>query len=88
MKTYVLVGVSKINYNDKQTGQPRTLTRMHFTYEDPSERSLIGSGVMSEMVPDRVFQDSGYEPTVNDIVQLVYEPDFKGQARLAQIVPL
>lgn len=85
MRVYELVGVTKIEYKDKQSGQPRTLTRLSFLYEDPSERGLIGKGVKEELVPDRVFESSAYEPTVGDRVHLFYEPDFRNNARLSLI---
>lgn len=88
MKTYNLVGVSKIDFKDKQTGAPRILTRLHLTYQDDTERGLVGSGVQTEVVSDRVFQASGYEPMVGDTLQLFYEPDFRGQARLSFIQPV
>lgn len=85
MREYVLVGITKISYADKKTGQPRTLTRLHMTYEDSTEKNLVGKGVNSELVPDAVFRTSAYEPTVGDQLHLFYEPDYMGNARLSLI---
>lgn len=85
MKTYELVGVTKISYKDKQSGQPRTLTRLSLVYEDPAEKNLVGKGVKEELVPDFVFTNSAYEPTVGDLLHLFYEPDYRGNARLSLI---
>lgn len=85
MKLYELVGVSKINYTDKKDGSPKFLTRLHLTYVDDAEKTLVGSGVLSEVVPDRVFKDSNYEPTVGDELQLFYEPNYNGMARICLI---
>ncbi len=88
MRTFKIVGVTRINYKDKQTGDPRTLTQLHMVYEDEAENNLIGCGVLTETCNDRVFRDSGYEPTIGDDVHLFYLPDYKGQARLALIQPV
>lgn len=87
MKLYELVGVSQINYTDKKDGSAKSLTRLHFVVEDPNDKQLVGKSVLSEVAPDFVLQNSGYYPAVGDIVQLFYEPDFKGQARLSLIQP-
>lgn len=85
MKTYTVVGAKRISGVSKKTGQAFSMTKLQLTYEDPSDKSLIGCGVHEVMPFDRVFKFSGYEPTVGDKVQLFYEPDFDGKAQLAYI---
>lgn len=88
MREYDLVGITRIDYKDKSTGQPRQLTRLSLTYTDPSEKNLIGQGVKEVLVPNQVFTSSAYEPTVGDRLHLFYEPDYRGQARLSLIEPV
>lgn len=85
MKVYTVVGVKRVSGTSRKDGQPFSLTKLQLTYEDPSDKSLIGCGVHEEMPFDRVFKSSGYEPTVGDKIQLFYEPDFNGKAQLAYI---
>lgn len=85
MKIYTVVGVVKVSGMSRRDGQPFNLTKLQLTYEDPSDKSLIGCGVHEETPFDRVFKTSGYEPVVGDKVQLFYEPDYSGKAQLAYI---
>lgn len=85
MKIYELVGVSRINYKDKKDGSTKSLARLHFLVDDPMDNQTVGRSVLCEVVPDFVLQNSGYNPMIGDEVQLFYEPDYKGQARLALI---
>ena len=85
MRVYEVVGVERVSGTSRKSGQPFSMTRLSLLYEDPSNRNLAGHRCM-EVVPfDSVFSNSHYEPAVGDVISLVYEPGFKGEARLVSI---
>lgn len=85
MRVYKVVGIKSFSGTSRKDGKSFQVTKLQMTYEDPTDKSLNGCGVHEENVFERVFKFSDYQPVIGDKVQLFYEPDFNGLARLAHI---
>lgn len=85
MKKYTVLGVEKIDYKNKQSGQPEQAYQLHCSIVDDQDRRVIGSSVQSIWVPVNVMNSSGYNPTVGDEIQPQYDAGYNGKAYLVGI---